>query len=222
MAPPSARDTAFRKCLPCDARVLPCGRVRYPGARGCCLAPRADSRAKIARRDRRRCVASVFPPARSSAVQSREESAWRRAPTPARTISSPKWRNCATAHGATRALHMTTRLRGIFQSRRETPTPIIPEQDLAGATPAHSPLLKGLRGRRGEEGANSRAQPRQVWGGWETSTASAHRSIPPPTILMGEWDACARSKRAPELAPLLLTLVRQRATDGRSVQRRAR
>ena len=46
------------------------------------------------------------------------------------------------------------------------------------------PFLKGLRGGgRGEEGADSRAQPREG-GGWDTSTASAHQSSPPPTILM--------------------------------------
>ena len=36
------------------------------------------------------------------------------------------------------------------------------------------------------------AWPRQGWGGWDTSSASAHQSIPPPTIPLRGWDACAR------------------------------
>ena len=70
-----------------DARVLSLARERYLVARGSCLAPRADPRAEpetlIARHD-----APIIHPPRASAAQSREESAWRRAPTPARKSQS--------------------------------------------------------------------------------------------------------------------------------------
>ena len=74
-----SENTPMRRASP-----LLCAHARYPIARGSCLAlpadPRAEQEILVVRHD-----APVIPRARASAAHSREESSWRRAPTPART-----------------------------------------------------------------------------------------------------------------------------------------